>query len=163
MAQRGKESGEYPQVDRHNGEQEAEVGAASPSPGWSHDLDSPDPEIRVLFVEDDLRLRTVMMMVAEPFCRPIGVSCAAEAIARLEPEDIDVVIADLRLGAGKSGLWLLQEVATRWPRLRRCLVSGKVPDDRGAAHVFMLKPLSVADLRAAVHGGAPVQRVLKTA
>lgn len=86
---------------------------------------------------------------------------AASAIAALEAEPADVVIADMRM-PGRDGASLLTEVRTRWPETVRIILSGFA--DEGAAlrsvpvaHQFLSKPCDSATVVTTVSNACELQ------
>ena len=68
----------------------------------------------------------------------------AEALARLEEQHFDVVVADMRM-PGMSGEQLLERVRARWPETARIVLSGQTDEDVARrlvhlAHQFLAKP-----------------------
>jgi two-component system NtrC family sensor kinase len=114
----------------------------------------------IVLVDDDaavLRGTTRLLAShAELLTAPDG----EHALAILEAERVDVVIADHRM-PGMSGLELLREVRRRWPTVRRVLYSGSPPADvaealkDGTIEAVVLKPAGVAELLVAI-GGSPM-------
>lgn len=80
----------------------------------------------VLCVDDEAPiLRTL-----ERFCRNEGIpvrsaSSAADALALMEREPVDIVLSDY-LMPGMNGLDFLSEVHSRWPRVAGIVISGFV-------------------------------------
>ena len=110
---------------------------------------------RVLLVEDEL-------LVAKGLVRLLGksVECtiamsATEALALLEHHAFDAVVSDFHMPE-RDGLSLLEEVAQRWPSLRRVLHSGSMPKRAkqalasGVVHALLDKPSSRDVLMAAL-------------
>lgn len=72
---------------------------------------------RVLFVEDEPRLRLLCHLEFEPEgYQVLDAGTALEAMEQLEREGADVVVLDLRL-PDRSGLELLQDILRRWRHL----------------------------------------------
>jgi response regulator RpfG family c-di-GMP phosphodiesterase len=104
------------------------------------------PGIRVLIVDDDLALRTILsvMLTQSAFvCRTAA--SGEEALRLLENQPTDVVISDLRM-PGISGMDLLVEVRERYPRLAFLMVTGENETRVGVramqlgADDYLLKP-----------------------
>jgi hypothetical protein len=112
------------------------------------------PQRRLLVVEDQNMLGRLFRDLAAEFCEAWLATSAHQALAMLEALPFDVVLADANLGSPRSGIWLHREVALRWPRIRRCLMSGADHQPVGDEYVFFFKPLSMEDLRSAVFGDA---------
>jgi response regulator RpfG family c-di-GMP phosphodiesterase len=104
------------------------------------------PGVRVLIVDDDLALRTILsvMLTQSAFvCRTAA--SGEEALRLLENQPTDVVISDLRM-PGISGMDLLVEVRERYPRLAFLMVTGENETRVGVramqlgADDYLLKP-----------------------
>ncbi|GEP01732.1 GAF domain-containing protein [Methylobacterium haplocladii] len=83
----------------------------------------------------------------------IEVSNAAEALAELERQRIDLLFTDVRMPGLMDGLTLAHEVDRRWPHVRIVVCSGVKDLDRGAlppGSVFFDKPYQPALVTAAV-------------
>jgi DNA-binding NtrC family response regulator len=110
----------------------------------------------VLIVEDDQYLRRLVGQWVEAFgyCARVAEG-ADEALAQMERQKPLAVIVDVVL-PGKSGLWLVEQVNSRWPALPVVVTSGAASTDgylrkaqeQGA--VFLTKPFTVETLRQAV-------------
>jgi HD-like signal output (HDOD) protein len=90
-----------------------------------------------------------------------------EALAYLEDQTVDVVVADLRM-PGLSGMSFLQDVAINSPDAIRIIMSGfedrgEVLDAlaQGVAHHYVLKPWDEAAFRQMVGNALRVQRDLR--
>ena len=105
-----------------------------------------DPELRGRLVFEGLFLR--------PHYAVISASCIDEALVELEREAPAVVISDLDLREDRDGLSFLEEVAQRWPSIRRVLLTGhnvQTDDPRlEAVHRLARKPLAASALVALV-------------
>ena len=81
---------------------------------------------RVIVVDDEvLPRRAVARWLGGLGLDVVAVATAAEALLLLSQEKFDVVVADWLLGPGERGDWLLAEVRTRYPEVRRVLFSGQ--------------------------------------
>ena len=104
------------------------------------------PSIRVLLVDDDdLSLSFYRQILA----RDYEVECAEsapEAMKILEASSIDAVFSDYMM-PGPNGLWLMEQLRSRYPTIARILISGgTVPDlqthlGTGLVQYFFAKPL----------------------
>lgn len=82
--------------------------------------------MRVLVVDDDPAVRSVLIRIIERDPRPARIFVATDAFeARgwLDRELVDVVISDDSL-PGENGRDLLAYVELRWPKVRRWLYTG---------------------------------------
>lgn len=112
---------------------------------------APPAETTVLVVEDQDAVREI----AERSLRAAGytvvaAASATEAHAAAEQRDVDLLVADVRLADGESGIDLARGLRERQSTLPVVLISGysdvePAPGD----HVFLPKPFSPDDLRAA--------------
>lgn len=97
----------------------------------------PDLNARVLVVDDDAPARS---LVRKYLASRGAVVFEAEnpyfALGRLTDADIDLVITDLNM-PGRSGLWLVEEIRTRQPKMPIIVASG---DDRAVNAVTELMP-----------------------
>jgi CheY-like chemotaxis protein len=79
----------------------------------------------ILVVEDDPEVRdTVSEILADSGFRVVTAATALEAIALAEERDFDLVVADVRLPGGLSGLQMAQHMRGRQPRLKCLFISG---------------------------------------
>jgi CheY-like chemotaxis protein len=111
--------------------------------------------MRVLVVDDDPAVRRAlarMLRHSDPNPDVVTVDSGYTALARLENELFDVIIADHHMPS-MSGAAVLAEVRLRYPRTRRIIMSGDGPswyDLAGnlSAERFLPKPCDLADLNA---------------
>jgi response regulator RpfG family c-di-GMP phosphodiesterase len=115
------------------------------------------PAVRVLIVDDDLALRTilsVMLTHADFLCRTAA--CGEEVLRLLASDPTDVVISDLRM-PGISGMDLLIEVRKRYPRLAFLMVTGEDETRVGVramqlgADDYLLKPFDADVVLGSLH------------
>ncbi|MFC6672887.1 PAS-domain containing protein [Marinobacterium aestuariivivens] len=129
--------------------------ARRPEPGSRLILGQGEP---VLVVEDDpLVLEAIEEMLAELGYEPLSCRNAEEALALLETgEQPELVLSDINLGTGQTGIQLKQQLQQRWPALPCLLASGlprdqlrerfSLPDDSP----FIAKPYRLATLAQAI-------------
>lgn len=112
---------------------------------------------RILFVDDEPNvveaLRNLLRRHRHKWQMSFAAS-SAEALAKLEAEPVDVIVADLRMG-GMDGVALLREVKERRPEVIRIILSGETRLEAtcqalSVAHQFLAKPCDVAALERAV-------------
>jgi response regulator RpfG family c-di-GMP phosphodiesterase len=112
--------------------------------------------LRVLLVDDE---PDVLDFLAEVFryhaCVVSAAPTAEQALARLDPESVDLVVCDIKL-PGLSGLDLLQAVARKRPGTPVVLITGLPSVESAAcgtryhAYDYLTKPVSVDDVRTLV-------------
>jgi CheY-like chemotaxis protein len=90
----------------------------------------------VLFVDDETRILSALQRGLRREGYRILVARSPErALEMLEAEAVDVLVTDQKM-PGMSGLQLLERVASRWPGIRRELITGwpeEIPPERIAA------------------------------
>jgi DNA-binding NtrC family response regulator len=105
----------------------------------------PDAFPSILLVEDDpLVLDCTATMLADGGCDVRRASSVAEAMAVLGEGPLPaVIVTDIRLAEGPSGLDLARIVAKRWPQVKLLIVSGEqrpVREDYPEGALFFTKP-----------------------
>ena len=111
----------------------------------------------VLLVEDDpLVLESTAEMLSEGGCAVTRATCAGDALAALERGPVpSVVVTDIGLADGRSGLDLARDISARWPEVRLLIVSGEQrpgKDDYPDRALFFTKPYANGALLAMVRG-----------
>jgi signal transduction histidine kinase/ActR/RegA family two-component response regulator len=107
--------------------------------------------LKILVVDDEqLLCETVTWMLAEEGHRIVALHAAEDALARLQVEQFDIVLTDLRL-PGMDGEALIRTMAERWPELatRAILTSGLLHTPRSDTP-YLQKPFSRSQLVAAI-------------
>ena len=99
----------------------------------------------ILLVEDDpLVLEATAAMLADGGCEVRRASSVDEAIAALSEGPLPaVLVTDIRLADGRTGLDLARIVAERWPEVKLLIVSGAQrppPEDYPEGALFFTKP-----------------------
>ena len=114
--------------------------------------------MRVLLIEDDaLVRRTLAETLAEEGIEVDGLANAEDALVLLGAGQVpDVLVADIDLGAGLSGLDLASIARERHPAAEVVLISGTAPDPGllGCRERFLRKPFTAAALADAIPGPA---------
>jgi DNA-binding NtrC family response regulator len=114
--------------------------------------------VALLIVDDNETVLRALARVVGGACPVVTAGSARSAIEVAGRVGVDAVVSDLDLGPeSEDGVWLLTQVARRWPRVRRVLLTGS-PDGRahaalrdGIVEALLIKPASRASLlRAAV-------------
>lgn len=112
--------------------------------------------IRCLVVDDEPRLRSVLVRVLEA----VGYRCAEaasglEAVAALEAEEFPIVLSDIRM-PGMDGITLLREVRRRWPDVSVVMLTAVAEVETAVACLqmgafdYVAKPFQVDEVRARV-------------
>lgn len=114
------------------------------------------PKATILVVDDDpALLKVVAMRLSKDGYAAIPVESGAEALARLDVSNVDLVLTDLRM-TGMDGLALFDEVARRHAGLPVIIMTahGNVPDavtaTRRGVFAFVQKPFEAATMLAEV-------------
>lgn len=85
---------------------------------------------RLLLVEDDPGVSTVAMEILHDLGLDVRLAeNGREALAALDDETFDLMLSDVVMPGGMSGLDLARAAARAWPDMRIALVSGYVGDD----------------------------------
>lgn len=109
----------------------------------------------ILVVDDEPELLAILRRILQPRALELlEASGVDEAIAHVEKRgsDIDVMVCDVMLGPGRSGLEVVEVLQTRAPRVAIVLISGFVsdpdsfPDRLLRRAVFLQKPFAAAQL-----------------
>ncbi|MBV8085359.1 MAG: GAF domain-containing protein [Chloroflexi bacterium] len=115
---------------------------------------------RVLLVDDDEDVRVTLGRVLE--LEGYAVTSAADreqAQQLLARVGFDVVVADVQLGAGQSGIKLISDALERDPDLVTIVLTAYVSTEaaiealRGGATNFLPKPCNISELTAAINRG----------
>jgi CheY-like chemotaxis protein len=117
----------------------------------------PVPSLKVLVVDDEPNIRTLLSMVLERLGHKSQEAAEGrEALAILERWSCDLIITDLRM-PGMSGHALLRELRSRGNRVPAIVITGYLPDisqEEAAGlmvSVVLAKPFSVSELAAALN------------
>ena len=117
----------------------------------------PTEETTVLVVEDEARLRDVLVSSAEE-CgfRAKAARAAEEAIAQMEQNPCDIVMLDLNLPC-MDGLRCFEIVRERWPATSAVILTGFGTLEAAQRAIrlgvaeFLTKPASLGDIERALH------------
>ena len=116
--------------------------------------------MRVLLIDDDALVRqTLAETLAAEGIEVDGLANAEDALVLLGAGQVpDVLVADIDLGVGLSGLDLADIARERHPAVEVVLISGTAPDpgQRALGHYrrFLRKPFAPAALAEAIRGAA---------
>ena len=118
-----------------------------------------DDGVAVLFVDDEMDNRLVLMATFRGRFRCQAVESAQAALVVLAREPIAVLVTDQRM-PGLSGVDLCEVVRGSWPAVRRVMLSADATRtaaleamNRGQIHAFVDKPWSESALEATIRVG----------
>ena len=123
---------------------------------------------QVLFVEDDdmvlQGMQRCMRMMRDEWDMTF-VDSGAKALAFLTDHPVDVIVSDMRM-PGMNGAQLFNEVAKRFPKSVRIILSGHADQDLildcvGSAHQFLSKPCDPEALRATIRRALELEGSVK--
>lgn len=123
---------------------------------------------RLLFVDDELRVREQLQRMLRPFAGDWDVAFAvsgADALAQLEHSISDVVVTDLGM-PGMSGPELLREIHARFPKVVRFVLAAPseqplVMSCAAFTHQFLTRPCEPAELREAVNRACDMEASIR--
>ena len=103
--------------------------------------------MRILLVDDEqLVLSSLRRLLVREGLSVQTCSSGQEALALLETETVDLILSDHRM-PGMSGLEFLDQVASRWPNIKRCMLTAQADKDlldkafaSGLLHDVFAKP-----------------------
>ena len=116
---------------------------------------------RLLLVEDDADVAAIALDQLESFGLDVEwVETGPEALEALERARFDVMLTDVVMPGGLSGVDLARQAARDWPQMRIVLTSGYVGDDvdqvlADTPWPFLRKPYSPEQLRAVLSTTGP--------
>jgi DNA-binding NarL/FixJ family response regulator len=119
-----------------------------------------EPPIRVIVADDHAIVRTGIRHVleSEPGFAVVGEAAnGAEALACARAGGIDVVLLDIAMPPGESGLQVAQELRRQSPATRVLILSMHDNTEyvleavRAGAHGYILKDTAATELRSAIH------------
>src|SRR5579883_2593866 len=123
---------------------------------------------RVLLVDDDESVRVTLGAVLQQKGYHVRQAATVqEARALLEDDDFEVMVADLRLDEGHTGLEMVSEALNRDPDLVTIILTAYVSTTaavealRGGATNFLAKPCSVDELSDAIEHGLEKRALLR--
>jgi DNA-binding NarL/FixJ family response regulator len=120
--------------------------------------------VRALLIDDDALVRQTLAdtLAAEEGIEVDGLANAEDALVLLEAGQAPgVLVADIDLGAGLSGLDLAAIAEERHPAAEAVVISGTAPDPGliGCRERFLRKPLAPAALAEAILAAAATAKV----
>ncbi len=105
---------------------------------------------RILVVEPNAFTRNVLVGALEQNVWVVGVGSAREALLQLRSESFDVVLCDAGVDGARPGSsqGFLAEIATRWPWVRRVLMSDSLPphSTNETTELVLTKPVGAREL-----------------
>jgi CheY-like chemotaxis protein len=113
---------------------------------------------RLLLVEDDEGVAAIALELLRSMGMDVTTAeTALAALAALEREPFDVMLSDVVMPGGMTGIELARACAGRWPAMRVVLTSGYAGDDvdealKDAPWPFLRKPYSGEELAKALGG-----------
>lgn len=116
------------------------------------------PGTRILVVDDEAPIRALTQEVLVSAGYDVAVAAnGTEAVRRLEVDEFDLVIADMRMPE-MGGAALYEVIKQRWPHLaeRMLIVSGDIEGDRNSALIlrdrvrYLEKPFDTRELLGAI-------------
>jgi len=136
--------------------------AEAPAQGLKRSTPMSEPAFaggrRLLLVEDDANVAAVAVDLLEGFGFKVRLAETGEAaLAALAGTPFDLMLTDVVMPGGMSGVDLARRAAREWPDMRIALTSGYVGDDvegvlANAPWPFLRKPYSADQLRRLVEG-----------
>lgn len=111
---------------------------------------------RLLLVEDDVGVAAIALELLRSMGMDVSTAeTAPAALAALEREPFDVMLSDVVMPGGMTGIELARACAGRWPAMRVVLTSGYAGDDvdealKDAPWPFLRKPYSGEELAKAL-------------
>ncbi|BAM89152.1 hypothetical protein S58_31540 [Bradyrhizobium oligotrophicum S58] len=132
-------------------------GASDRPPAGAARLSRPETGERILVVEDNPLVGAMAStMLSSMGYRPVVVTNPTSAIAELErPEPIALLLTDILLPGGVTGVDLARQARRRWPELPILFMSGfadpsLVPDEFRATTTLLAKPFRLGQLSEAI-------------
>ncbi|MBJ7319279.1 MAG: response regulator, partial [Brevundimonas sp.] len=115
---------------------------------------------RMLLVEDDASVAAVALDLLESFGLEVVLAeSGPDALKALQAARFDIMLTDIVMPGGMSGVDLARQAARDWPDMRIALTSGYVGDDvdqvlADTPWPFLRKPYSTEQLRSIIDGRA---------
>ncbi|MGB5812253.1 MAG: sigma-54 dependent transcriptional regulator [Polyangiales bacterium] len=129
----------------------------------------PTQDLRVLFIDDDEETRQLVRegLRSRGYSIDVGAN-VSEAVELLAQHSYTVLVSDLQLGEGRSGIDLAEHAALHHPEVAVIIVTGHGTVDsavdalRARADNFISKPVHLDELARAIESAASHQRVART-
>jgi two-component system response regulator PilR (NtrC family) len=108
--------------------------------------------LKVLIVDDNPNMSSLLAEMLEVFdCESVRAGDGPEAIEKIDTDDFDLVITDMRMPK-MSGLELLKNIKEKRPEMPVVVISGYALDEEGndilsgQADGFLSKPFKMSDI-----------------
>ncbi len=131
-------------------------------------MSAPDAsQPRILIADDEPGIRQILQDFFAGNYSCIGVNSAERALALLEAERFDLVLSDIVMGGGMTGLQLIPEVQRRAPNTLVVLISGAqgienaIQAMRVGAFDYVMKPFDLRQVDAVVRRALEHHRLLE--
>ncbi|RMG44439.1 MAG: HDOD domain-containing protein [Acidobacteria bacterium] len=123
---------------------------------------------RILFVDDEPNVLAGLKRMLRSLRREYEmefVGSGKEALAAMERQPADVVVADMKM-PGMDGAELLEEIRRRWPDTIRLILSGHAESEAilrsiGPTHQFLAKPCDPETLRRTIRRAYATRELLE--
>ncbi len=133
---------------------------ANPQTGEHQDVTT------LLCVDDEENILSSLVRTFHPLnYRVLTATSGQRGLELLESESVDLVISDLRM-PGMNGAEFLGQVAARWPRVIRILMTGYNDLDltvsainKGHIYYYLSKPWGINDIRSCVQRALEYRRI----
>ena len=109
--------------------------------------------MRVLFVDDEADfLEVILKRMKKRDIEALGVQDGDQAIEMIERDLFDVVVLDVRLGSGRSGIEVLKDIKCRKPLVEVIMLTGHALLEAAkegianGAFDYMVKPADIDEL-----------------
>jgi CheY-like chemotaxis protein len=111
---------------------------------------------RVLIVDDEQPVRALLVRWLTKWgCHVADAASASQALALMATQPVDVLLCDIGM-PDRDGLWLAEQVRTRWPQTAIVMSTGRDDPEtvraskKVGAVAYVLKPFDPVLLRSAI-------------
>jgi CheY-like chemotaxis protein len=109
--------------------------------------------LKVLIVDDNVVILSMITdMIEDMGYIPIPVSTAEAAIDRLREGDVDVLLSDISLGGGLSGVELIADEQIDMPQTVVLMSGSPKPDALPSGTLYLSKPFTTRTLDLVIRG-----------
>lgn len=109
--------------------------------------------MRVLFVDDEIDfLEVILKRMKKRNIDAIGATNGDQALELIAGDSFDVVVLDVKMPGGKSGIDVLTEIKSRWPLIEVIMLTGHAMLEAArdgmekGAFDYIVKPADIDDL-----------------